>query len=329
MQNILVTGGAGYIGSHMVWDLLQNDYHPIIVDNFSNSSRRNIDKIEKLLNVKLETLDADVANLDSLPEMKIDAVLHFAAFKSVPESVEDPLKYYLNNSAGTLKLLAWMKERRIRRLIFSSTAAVYAPDAQLPITEASHTNPSSAYGQSKLMSEKFIEEACKAYGLNAVALRYFNVAGNLPTGEIGDEAPTPTALIPRLITSELGLQNFTFEVFGDDYDTRDGTAIRDFVHVLDLVRAHRLALDYLQENPGFHIFNLGSQNGITIKEVIAAYEKVTGNTLKYKMSPRRPGDIPVSIADASKANSELGWKPEYNLEQMIESAWRWYSSWGK
>lgn len=328
MKNILVTGGAGYIGSHMVWDLLENGYNPMVVDNFSNSSSRNIDKINQLRNQNIHIINAEISSLNTvLEDMEIDAVLHFAAFKSVPESVADPLKYYQNNTAGVGSLLQWMVSRKINTLIFSSTAAVYSPNAELPITENSLTEPSSPYGSSKLLSEQIIADACKAYGINAVALRYFNVAGNLPNGEIGDEAPTPTALIPRLLTSELGIQDFKFEIFGDDYDTRDGTTIRDFVHVLDLVRAHRLALNYLQHHPGFHIFNLGTQNGVTIKEVVAAYEQVTGNKLDYKVSPRRPGDVPISIADASKAMSELNWKPEYSLKQMIEHAWKWYSSW--
>lgn len=328
MQNILVTGGAGYIGSHMVWDLLQHDLNPIILDNFSNSSRRNLDYLSHHLNKKLTIFDLDVRNISELPkDLEIDAVIHFAAFKSVAESIKDPMKYYENNTEGTLKVVEWMHQKGVKNLIFSSTAAVYSPDDNPPITEQSKTDPASAYGDSKLLSEKFIAEACKEYGSNAVALRYFNVAGNLPNGEMGDEAKVPSAIIPRLITSALGLQDFQFEILGDDYDTRDGSTIRDFVHVLDLVRAHRLALEYLSSSPGFHIFNLGSENGVTMKEVVATFEKVTGKKMGYKIGPRREGDIPVSIADASLAKSELNWQPEFNLEQMIESMWKWYSSW--
>ncbi len=327
-MKILVAGGAGYIGSHMVYDLLTNGHEVAVVDNFSNCTRRNLEKVQELTGQQFPIYELDLRQpISDIAETNFDAVMHFAAYKSVAESVNDPLKYYENNIQGVINLLRWTVAHKIPNFIFSSTAAVYGTVKTLPVTEETATNPESPYGFSKLFAERVIKDAAQAHGLNTVCLRYFNVAGNLDNGEIGDEDKAPAALIPALICSHLGIRPINFQIFGDDYDTRDGTGVRDFVHVLDLVQAHRQALDYLKLHPGSFIFNLGSEQGMTVLEIVHAFEAVTGQKLDYKISPRRPGDIAVSIADAHLAQSELHWQPRRTVNAMIDSAWKWYKSW--
>lgn len=323
MKNILVTGGAGYIGSHMVYKLIQSGYNPIVIDNFSKSDITNIKTIEKLTS-KFSFIKADIRDdLDSLDIPKIDAVVHFAAFKSVGESTENPLLYYDNNVTGSINLLKWMTKRDIRHIVFSSTCAVYG-DSEKPVEEDTELSPKSPYGQSKLMVEQILGSLVKANKLDAVILRYFNVAGNLEEGQIGDLDPNPQTLIPSIMLSSLGLKKFSFQVFGDDYPTRDGTCIRDYIDVLDLVEGHLKALEFLQGNSGIHTFNLGSGTGTSVLEIINAFERVTQMKLKYQVANRRPGDVVSITANPHKAREVLNWQPKRNLDQMISSMWKWY-----
>lgn len=329
MKNILITGGAGYIGSHMVHLLLSNGLNPIIVDNFSTSSDKNIKKINELFNKEIEIHSLDLKDWEKLSKLKtkeIDSVIHFAALKAVGESVEKPIEYYENNVEGTLNLLKWMKKNNIDKLIFSSTAAVYGMTDKDPVTENHPLNPISPYAKTKMMIEEILQDFHKAYGLNSVILRYFNVAGNIESGEIGDLQKDPQNLIPALIMSHLGLKPFKLKVFGTDYPTRDGTGVRDYIHVIDLVNAHLKGLEYLDQNTGSHIFNLGTGKGTTVLEIIKAFEKVTGEQLEYETAPRREGDVVFSTCDATEAQNKLGWKPERTIEQMIESMWKWYKN---
>lgn len=329
MKNILVTGGAGYIGSHMVHLLISKGYKPIVIDNFSTSNNKNIEKINANFNTKVEILDLDIKDWSSLSASKlenIDAVIHFAALKAVGESVEKPIEYYENNVEGTINLLKWMNSNKVAKLIFSSTAAVYGMTDKDPVTENHPLNPISPYAKTKMIIEEILKDFQKAYGLNSVVLRYFNVAGNLDSGEIGDLQRDPQNLIPALIMSHLGYKPFKFKVFGTDYPTRDGTGVRDYIHVLDLVEAHLNALEYLNQNEGSHIFNLGTGKGTTVFEIINAFEKVTGEKLDYDTAPRREGDVVFSTCDATKALKTLNWKPERTIEEMVESMWKWYKN---
>lgn len=327
MKNILVTGGAGYIGSHMVYLLLKNGYNPIIIDNFSNSSDKNIKSLEKIFSKKIEVHNIDLKNQQDLLQLQlkdIDAVIHFAALKAVGDSVEKPIEYYENNVSGTINLLKWMKKNSVFKIIFSSTAAVYGMTDEIPLTEEFETNPVSPYAKSKLMVEDILKDSYEAYGINSVILRYFNVAGNLDQGEIGDLQKDPQNLIPALIMSHLGLKTMKLKVFGTDYPTRDGTGVRDYIHVLDLVNAHLKSLEYLQDNVGSHLFNLGTGTGTTVFEIIKAFENVTEEQLDYEIAARRAGDVIFSTCNPSKAKKLLGWKANQSLDQMISSMWNWY-----
>lgn len=327
MQNILITGGTGYIGSHMVYTLVNQGYNPIVIDNLSNSSGKNLKTIGKLTGKKINFYRLDLRNKSELSKLnleKIDAIIHFAAKKAVGESVEKPLEYYQNNIEGTLNLLEWAKVNNINNFIFSSTAAVYGLTEDKAVTEENAVSPESPYAWSKYMIEQILHDANKAYGLNSVIFRYFNLAGNIESGEIGEEAENPQNLLPALLMSHLGYRPMKLKVFGNDYPTRDGTGVRDYIHVLDLVDGHLKGLNYLDNHKGSHVFNLGTGKGTTVLEVISAFENVTGEKLSYEIAPRRPGDITFSTCDASKAKKELNWEPSRTLEDMISSMWKWY-----
>ncbi|MBL8015107.1 MAG: UDP-glucose 4-epimerase GalE [Candidatus Doudnabacteria bacterium] len=327
MARILITGGAGYIGSHMVLELVKNNYEVVVLDNLSKSSLQQIKRLESLIGKKLEFIEGDV--LYDLEKVvgNIDGVVHFAAFKLVPESVTDPLKYYKNNTQGVFSLLTWMQTRGIKRLIFSSTAAVYGDDVEVPTDETARITPASPYGKSKYFAEQAIADMCFASGTKAIAFRYFNVAGNELDGKIGDADLKSQALIPNIMLTALGKRDTEFKILGKDYDTLDGTTIRDFVHVLDLVSAHRLGLEKLDSmHNNFEVINLGSQNGYTIKQVFDTFIKISGGDLKYAYGDRRPGDVVRSIASNKKAQELLGWQVEKSLEDMLVSAWKWYQN---
>ena len=345
-DNILVTGGAGYIGSHVCKALAQSGYTPVVYDNLIYGHEWA---------VKWGVLEVgDIASGDRLKQVldkyRPAAIVHFAAFAYVGESVTQPLKYYNNNVSGTLNLLNAMLDSGIDKIVFSSSCATYGNPIAVPITEDHPQHPINPYGRSKLMVEKILVDVGDAHGLQSVALRYFNAAGADPEGEIGECHDPETHLIPLVLDVAAGKRSH-ITVFGDDYPTRDGTCIRDYIHVTDLARAHVLALQKLLRPeprgrqsagggapgrdafpagnsavPGhYRAFNLGNGLGFSVKEVIAAAERVTGKAIAVKMGKRRPGDPPVLIGDAKKAVTELGWKPEHaDLEQIISTAWQWH-----
>lgn len=331
-MKILVTGGTGYIGSHTVVELQQQGYDVIIVDNLSNSTAAVVERIEMITGVKprLEVFDlCDALKTARLFEedRDIKAVIHFAAFKSVGESVQNPLKYYKNNLLSTTNLLDSMVKNNVRHLAFSSSCTVYGQPSKLPVTEQTPLlDAESPYGNTKKIMEDIISDTVKASDLNAISLRYFNPIGAHDSAIIG-EAPAaiPDNLVPYLTQTAIGLRPF-LKVFGDDYDTPDGTPVRDYLHVVDLAKAHVASLKRMidqKSNSRYEIFNLGTGKGFSVMEVIQSFERVTGMKLNFKVVSRRPGDIVKIWADPTFANKELGWKAEKSLDEMMGSAWSW------
>ncbi|MBJ7898335.1 MAG: UDP-glucose 4-epimerase GalE [Cyanobacteria bacterium RI_101] len=321
-STILVTGGAGYIGSHAVKALQKLGYGAIVLDNLSYGHP----ELMEVLGAELIVGDTrDSSLLDRLfAERPIDAVMHFAAFIAVGESVQNPALYYRNNVAGTLSLLEAMLKAGIKKFVFSSTCAVYGPPQFIPMTEEHPINPLSPYAASKRMAEQILEDFDRAYGLKSVIFRYFNAAGADPEGQLGEDHDPETHLIPLALLTALGKRP-DLSVFGSDYDTPDGTAVRDYIHISDLATAHILGLEYLQRGGESAVFNLGNGNGFSVREVIATAEKVVGKPIPVKESPRRPGDAPVLVGSSAKAREILGWTPQYaDLETIIQQAWRWH-----
>jgi UDP-glucose 4-epimerase len=317
----LVCGGAGYIGSHMVRYLLRRQHEVVVYDNLSTGHRESVPA--SLLVVGDVGDDVSLEQLFSLH--RFDAVMHFCALSLVGESVSKPNLYYINNVARTLILLEAMQTAGVDRLVFSSTAAVFGNPLTPLITEEHPTDPINPYGQSKLMVEKILADAAKAYGLRSVALRYFNAAGADPSGEIGEAHSPETHLIPNVLRSLLG-QTSSLKVFGSDYDTRDGTCVRDYVHVNDLASAHLKAVEFMLDHEGAHIFNLGNGEGFSVREVIAAAERITGQEVSYEMAGRRSGDPPTLVASGQRAREILGWEPEFtDLDDILSSAWDWHT----
>ncbi|KAF0162023.1 MAG: UDP-glucose 4-epimerase [Rhodocyclaceae bacterium] len=322
-MKILVVGGAGYIGSHTVKCLLRAGHGVVVADNFSTGYRNAV------VGGEVAELDiADAAAVESLfAAHRFDAVMHFASFIQVGESVTEPGKYYANNLATTLSLLQTMVRASVGRFIFSSTAAVYGNPEYVPIDESHPKVPINPYGRSKWMVEQILEDFDRAYGLKSVCLRYFNAAGADPEGELGERHEPETHLIPLILQAASGRRE-AITVFGRDYDTPDGTCIRDYVHVVDLVKAHALALDYLATGGDSAAFNLGNSNGFSVQEVIDTTRRVTGREIKVVDAPRRTGDPPRLVADSSLARRVLGYQAKYaNLETMVEHAWRWEQKW--
>jgi len=321
-MKVLVCGGAGYIGSHMVAHLLENGNEVVVLDNFQKGHR------DSLLGGKLYEGDLrDRKILDKVfTENKIDAVIDFAADSLVGESVTEPLKYFDNNVGSVISLLNAMRDYNVKYIVFSSTAATYGEPENLPIQEEDRTFPTNPYGESKLTVEKILKWCDNAYGIKYTALRYFNAAGAHISGKIGEDHRPETHLIPIILQVALG-QREKIMVFGDDYNTPDGTCVRDYVHVSDLASAHLLALLRLRKGENSRIFNLGNGKGFSNKEVIQAVRDVTGKEIKAEMAPRRAGDPATLIASSEKAVKELGWTPKYDsLESIIKSAWQWHSS---
>jgi UDP-glucose 4-epimerase len=318
---ILVCGGAGYIGSHMVSELLDRGEEVIVVDNLQTGHKAAV----------LEDATLYIGDLrdehfldDVFKKHAIDAVVHFAADSLVGESVTNPLKYYDNNVYGAMSLLKVMHANDVKKIVFSSTAATYGEAENFPIQESDPTIPTNPYGETKLAIEKMLKWTEEAYGIHYVALRYFNVAGAHMDGKLGEDHFPETHLIPIILQVASGSRE-TISIFGDDYDTHDGTCIRDYIHVTDLANAHILALEKLEKNNTSGIYNLGSGTGFTVKEVIEAARKVTGHPIPTVISPRRAGDPARLVASSEKAKAELGWEPRYtSLEKMIGSAWRWF-----
>lgn len=322
-MKILVVGGAGYIGSHAVKQLLQNNYEVAVVDSLETGYREAVPHEVPFYHVDIK----DKAALSEVfAKENVDGVIHFAANSLVGESMFKPLKYYSNNVHGTQVLLEVMVEAGVKNIVFSSTAATYGDIKTMPITEEMLTNPTNTYGETKLAIEKMLKWTNKAHDLNYVCLRYFNVAGADGTGAIGEAHNPETHLIPLILQVPLN-QREHITIYGNDYDTADGTCIRDYIHVTDLVDAHLLALDYLVKGGTSNIFNLGSNSGYSVLEMVEAARKVTGHPIPAVLSDRRAGDPAVLIASSTKAKETLGWAPKYtNVEEIIASAWNWHSN---
>ncbi|MDM8266058.1 UDP-glucose 4-epimerase GalE [Limosilactobacillus pontis] len=320
---ILVAGGAGYIGSHMVKDLIEHGEDVVVADNLSTGHRDAI-------NPKAKFYEGDIRDRKFLDKVfdneDITAVVHFAAFSIVPESMSKPLKYFDNNTGGMITLLEAMRDHNIKYIVFSSTAATYGVPEHMPIKETDPQNPINPYGLSKLMMEKMMAWADKAYGIKFVALRYFNVAGAAPDGTIGEDHGPETHLVPIILQVAQGKRK-ELSIFGDDYNTPDGTNVRDYVHVMDLADAHILAIKYLEAGNKSNAFNLGSSTGFSNKQMLEAAREVTGKPIPAKMAPRRPGDPDSLVAASDKARTILGWKPKYDdVHDIIATAWKWHSA---
>jgi len=319
---ILVCGGAGYIGSHMVRFLANKGHEVIALDNFSTGHREAVP--EEMLEV------ADLLEPAALEAVfakhRFDGVIHFCARSLVGESTVQPYAYYENNVSGTLNLLQAMRKAGVGSIVFSSTAAVFG-HPEMPFIDETHpTRPINPYGASKLMVERVLADAAGAYNLRSTALRYFNAAGADPKGGIGESHQPESHLVPNVLLAALG-QGPSLKIFGNDYDTRDGTCVRDYVHVNDLASAHLLALQFMQANDGAHLFNLGNGLGFTVLEVIEAAERVTGKPIPFTYGARRAGDPAVLVASSEKAQHALGWQPQFtDIGEIIETAWRWHQS---
>lgn len=322
MSKILVIGGAGYIGSHMVRLLVDAGREVVVFDNFSQGHRAAVSGIEVFQGDLLQP--ADLASV--FQRYDVEAVIHFAALIAVGDSVKDPGAYYRNNVAGTLNLLDAMRVAGVNKLVFSSTAAVFGNPLTERLAEDHPRVPINPYGWSKRMVEQMLEDMSVAWGLNSVALRYFNACGAHGSGEIGEAHDPETHLIPVVLLAALGLRD-SLRLFGDDYDTSDGTCIRDYIHVMDLASAHLKALDFMTVNPGAHAFNLGNGAGFSNLEVVETARRVTGHPLPVEMAPRRAGDPARLVADSTRARKDLGWTPEHpDLADIIKSAWLWHQN---
>lgn len=333
-MNILLTGGTGYIGSHVALALIAKGHMPILLDNLDNSDKQVVARLEHIAQQHLAFIHDDILNtknlIHTLERYKIDGVLHFAGLKSVAESVHNPYKYYLNNFEGTLSLLRAMElfygEKTPKTLVFSSSATVYGRPLYLPLDEKHPTQPINAYGRTKLAVENILHDVVASESLWRVAcLRYFNPVGCHSSGLIGENPKgIPNNLLPNILQVANGDQPF-LKVLGDDYDTIDGSGVRDYIHVTDLASGHLAAIDYLskQSNPVIDIFNLGTGKGNSVFELISGFETVTGKKIKYKIEARRPGDVDSCYAKADKANKILKWHATHSVDMAIESAWKW------
>lgn len=322
-MSILVLGGAGYIGSHAVYQLMDKGENVVVVDSLETGHREAV-------HPDATFYEGDIRNIDFLRSVfekeSIDAVVHFAANSLVGESVEKPLQYFDNNVYGTQVLLRVMVEHHVKKIVFSSTAATYGEPEAVPITEEMPTNPTSPYGETKLTMEKLMRWTAQAHDMKYVSLRYFNVAGARESGEIGEDHRPETHLVPIILQAALG-QRPHITIFGEDYDTEDGTCIRDYVHVEDLIHAHLLALDYLKAGGESDIFNLGSNQGFSVKEMVDTARKVTGKEIPAKSGERRAGDPSVLIASSDKAKRILGWTPSRtSITKIMQDAWDWHVS---
>jgi len=329
MKKILVTGGLGYIGSHTVVELQNDGYDVVVIDNLNNSSEQVKARIESITGKPFELLVGDVNDTVALQGLfkkhSFDGVIHFAAYKAVGESVENPIMYYQNNVSGLISVLEAMNTFMVSNLIFSSSCTVYGAATDLPVTEDTLIQKAeSPYGTTKILGEDIIQDFAKHKAFKSILLRYFNPVGAHPTAQIG-ELPlgVPSNLIPFVTQTAAGIRA-QLTVYGDDYATVDGTCIRDYIHVVDLAKVHVKALNYADEmNKSVDVFNVGTGNGTTVLEVIRAFENINGIKLNYKIGQRRPGDIEQIWADTTKVSEALGWKPQYGVEDMMKHAWAW------
>ena len=329
MATILVTGGSGYIGSHTVLELLNKNYEVVVVDNFSNSSFESIRRVQNITGKTVTFYEADIRDEGKMDEIlsahKIDAVIHFAAFKAVGESCRMPLRYYENNISGTVSLLKVLDKHGVKKIIFSSSATVYGDPERLPLDENCRLSTTNPYGSTKLMMEGIMQDLWKADNAwNIILLRYFNPVGAHESGLIGEDPKgIPNNLMPfvaQVASGKLACIN----VFGNDYDTPDGTGVRDYIHVVDLALGHIAAIENCNDS-GVHIYNLGTGRGYSVLEMIHAFEKACGKTLPYKICERRPGDIASCYAAPDKAKAELKWEATHGIEEMCASQWKWQS----
>jgi len=325
---VLVTGGAGYIGSHTCVELLDKGYDVIVIDNLSNSSEKALKRVEEITGKKLTFYNADLLDREAVENIfkngNIDSVIHFAALKAVGESVSKPLEYYYNNITGTLVLCDVMRKFGVKKLVFSSSATVYGNPETVPIRENFPLSATNPYGRTKIMIEQILQDIYAADNTWSIALlRYFNPVGAHKSGLIGeDPRGIPNNLVPYITQVAVGKLD-CLRIFGNDYDTPDGTGVRDYIHVVDLAKGHIKALEKLNDSTGVLIYNLGTGRGYSVLEMVKAFEKVCGKPIKYKIADRRPGDIATCYADPTKAREELGWVAEKDLQEMCEDSWRW------
>jgi UDP-glucose 4-epimerase len=326
-RTVLVTGGAGFIGSHTCVDLLERGYEVVVVDNYSNSSPAALERVQKIAGRPLISYDVDLRDRHTLDDVfdrhGIDAVIHFAAKKAVGESMDIPLDYYDINLAGTTSLLRTMHEHGVHRLVFSSSCSIYGEAERIPLTEDDEARPTNPYARSKWICEQILRDACTRYPeLSVIALRYFNPIGAHPSGQLGED-PTgvPNNVVPYLMQVAVGRLD-RLNVFGDDYATPDGTAIRDYIHVLDVVDGHRVALEHLSDEPGLRVFNLGTGVGTSVLQLVAAFSDACGRPLPYTIAARRIGDVAELVADPSRAQHAWGWRSTRDLADMCRDAWQ-------
>lgn len=331
-MNILVAGGAGYIGSHTCVELLEAGYDVVVVDNLYNANPEALKRVEKITGKTVQFYEADILDKEALNKIfdahEIEAVIHFAGYKAVGESVQKPIEYYNNNMTGTLVLCDAMRAHGVKNIVFSSSATVYGDPAQIPITESCPKGqPTNPYGWTKSMLEQVLTDIhISDNEWNVILLRYFNPIGAHKSGLIGEDPKgIPNNLVPYVAQVAVGKRE-CLGVFGNDYDTVDGTGVRDYIHVVDLAAGHVKAIEKLRENPGVEVYNLGTGNGYSVLQVVAAFEKACGHPIPYEIKPRREGDIAICYCDPQKAKEELGWTAKYGIDEMCEDSWRWQST---
>lgn len=331
-MSILVTGGAGYIGSHTCVELLEAGYEVVVVDNLYNASPEALKRVEKITGKSVTFYEADILDKEALNKIfeahEIEAVIHFAGYKAVGESVRKPIEYYYNNMTGTLVLCDVMRAHGVKNIVFSSSATVYGDPAQIPITEnCPKGQPTNPYGWTKSMLEQVLTDIHTSDPeWNVILLRYFNPIGAHKSGMIGEDPKgIPNNLLPYIAQVAVGKREM-LGVFGNDYDTPDGTGVRDYIHVVDLAAGHVKAIEKLRENPGVEVYNLGTGNGYSVLQVVAAFEKACGHAIPYEIKARREGDIATCYCDPEKAKNELGWVAKYGIDEMCEDSWRWQST---
>ncbi len=332
-MSILVTGGAGYIGSHTCVELLEAGYDVVVVDNLYNASPESLKRVEKITGKTVAFYEADILDKEALTKIfdahkDIEAVIHFAGYKAVGESVQKPIEYYHNNMTGTLILCDVMREHGVKNIVFSSSATVYGDPAQIPITESCPKGqPTNPYGWTKSMLEQVLTDIQTSDPeWNVVLLRYFNPIGAHKSGIIGEDPKgIPNNLVPYVAQVAVG-KRAALGVFGNDYDTPDGTGVRDYIHVVDLAQGHVKAIEKIRQNPGVEVYNLGTGNGYSVLQVVEAFGKACGHPIPYEIKPRREGDIATCYCDPKKAKEDLGWEAKYGVDEMCEDTWRWQST---
>lgn len=329
MKKVLITGGAGYIASHTNIELLKGDYEIVIIDNFVNSSAEAMKRVEEIAGRKVSFYQVDLLDVAALDEVfvkepDIDSVVHFAALKAVGESVEKPLDYYVNNITGSLNLYQAMKKHGVKKIVFSSSATVYGDPDSVPVNESAAIRATNPYGHTKAMMEQILMDTAKAESWDIALLRYFNPVGAHESGRIGEDPTYPNNLLPFVSQVAAGIREKVV-IFGDDWDTPDGTGVRDYIHVVDLAKAHVKSLEKLAVSDGIHIYNIGTGSGYSVLEMVNAFSEECGHEIPYAIGPRREGDIGEVTGDPTKAKAELGWEAELGLKEMVESAWKWQS----